>query len=243
MDLRRERIFRLFLAFWILFFVSACVPVLKSNAPELEARAEKIKKISLLSPEIEISEVSAGGMKELRDDWCLAGTQNVVKALSENLKQKGVSVQVLKARKRQQKEIEEINALYRAVTYSIVTHTYWIGQNPNIFPERVTNFDYSVGSVENLLKKEKADGMLIVYGVDEISTTGRKALRAIKAINPFDQAERAGMTSLVIALTDAKGDILWFRTMTNAGGYDLRKDKSANKFVRILLDDFPGGGK
>ena len=148
-----------------------------------------------------------------------------------------------KQRLQLQKEIKEINALYRAVAASIYNHTFWYGQNPNIFPERIKNFDYSIGPVNKLLKRHKADGLLVVYAADEISSSGRKALQVVKALNPFDQVDHGGVTSMVIGLTDRTGAILWFRTLANAGSYDLRDPKSSQAFVRDIFDDYPGGEK
>lgn len=229
--------------FLLVFVISGCLPAIKSNVPELETRAADIKKIVLLSPKVEIYEISAGGVKEKRDAWCSTGRQNVEKALQKTFKEKGVYLSSLKLSKKTKKEIEEINALYRAVAYSIYNHTFFYGQNPNLFPERIQNFDYSIGSVEKLLKKYQADGLLIVYGADEISTKGRKALQVIQTINPFGQGSQAGMTTMVIGLTDTSGSVLWFRTKAHAGGYDLRESESTQVFVKELLSDYPGGGK
>jgi hypothetical protein len=243
MNLTNKSIRYLFLMFSLVFMISGCMPAIKSNVPELEARAADIKKIVLISPKVEICELSAGGVKEKRDNWCSTGEQNVEKALQQAFKEKGVYLNSLKPNNKNRKDIEEINALYRAVAYSIYNHTFFYGQNPNLFPERIENFDYSIGSVENLLKRYNADGLLIVYASDEISTKGRKALQVIQAINPFGQMDEAGVTSMVIGLTDTSGAVLWFRTKANSGGYDLRESESTQAFVRDLLSDYPGGGK
>ena len=48
-----------------------------------------------------------------------------------------------------EEEMEEIYALYNAVSTRIILHT----QGDNKFPEKVENFDYSIGFIENILKR------------------------------------------------------------------------------------------
>jgi len=243
MNLTNKSIGYLASLFSLVFLINGCMPAIKSNVPELEARAANIKKIVLLSPNVEIYSLSAGGVKEKRDSWCSTGRQNIESALQETFKEKGVFLSSLKQNSKNKKDVEEINALYRAVAGSIYDHTFFYGQNPNLFLERIQNFDYSIGSVEKLLKRYNADGLLIVYASDEIPTKGRKALQVIQAINPFGQMDQAAVTAMVIGLTDTSGAVLWFRTKAHSGGYDLRESESTQVFVKELLSDYPGGGK
>jgi hypothetical protein len=225
----------------LLFVVNACAPAIKSNIRELEARTKNMKRIVLLPPEIKICELTAGGVKEKRDDWCETGKKNVENALTETMKGKGLFLGYVKSNRKNKKEIADINALYKAVALSIYNHTFRYEGNTAVFPEKIEKFDYSIGSVEGLLAEQKADGLLIVYGADEISSQGRKALQVFKAINPFDRMDAGGVTSMIICLTDKTGAILWFRTRASAGSYDLRDRKSAYDFVSSVFDDYPGG--
>jgi hypothetical protein len=224
----------------VLLVLAGCMPQIQSNVPELEKKAEKFQKIALLSPHVEISEVSAGGVEEERKDWSEEGRKNIEAAVKDILKEKDVQVKLVKPDKKNKREIEEINNLYRAVAYSIFSHTFYLGQNVNIFLDRVQNFDYSIGPVEKLLKRYKADALLIVYAADEVSTKGRKTLNVVKAINPFGQADY-DTTSLVMGLTDSTGSVLWFRTYGVSGNYDLRDSENTHALVKDVLDDYPRG--
>ncbi|MBI1921706.1 MAG: hypothetical protein HYS23_11585 [Geobacter sp.] len=228
----------------LLMVATGCAPALQNNQDELNGRAKRLKNIVMLSPDTCISELTAGGVKEKRDDWCVTGQSNVERAIIENLQAKHVNVKVLKAGADLEDETDDIKSLYRAVMESIYTHAQFLaGNNINFFPERRKNFDYSVGSLEKLLKKQKADGLLLVHAEDEISSSGRKALRVVQAINPFGVPERAGTTSVEVALADRKGDILWYALFYESGGYDLREFDSTKKFVNAVLEDFPAEGK
>lgn len=236
-------------SFWVLLALmtvvtAGCAPTFQSNREELDIRARKLRNVLLLPPDTKICELSAGGISEQRDDWCSVGRKNMEKAIIENLSGKGISVKVFQVPDDLVNEVDEIKALYQAVKGSIYTHAYyWDGQNPNFFPDRLKNFDYTVGSLDKLLKKQKADGLLLIYAEDEVSTSGRKALRVIQAINPFGTVARSGMTEAVFALTDRKGDILWNNFFYESGGYDLRELDSTKSFVKELLVKFPVEGK
>lgn len=235
--------------FWVLLALVAvamtgCAPTFQSNRAELDIRARKLKNVVLLPPDTKICELSAGGLKEQRDDWCSAGRKNLEKAIIENLSGRGITVKVFQVPADLVSEADEIKTLYQAVKDSIYTHAYyWKGENQNFFPDRMKNFDYTVGSLDKLLKRQKADGLLLIQAEDEVSSSGRKALRVVQAINPFGTAARSGMTNAVIALTDRKGDILWNNFFYESGGYDLRELDSTKSFVKELLDGFPLEGK
>jgi len=233
---------------WVLTMLAlataGCAPTLQSNRAELDTRARKLRNVLLLPPDTKICELSVGGVREQRDDWCAAGRKNLEKAIIENLNGKGISAKVFQVPADMVNEVEEIKALYQAVKDSMYAHAYfWNGRNHNFFPDRLKNFDYTVGSLDKLLKKQKADGLLLVHADDEISSSGRKALRVVQAITPFATAARSGTTEVEIALTDRKGDILWDNFFYESGGYDLREPDSTRKFVKELLGEFPREGK
>jgi hypothetical protein len=211
------------------------------NSGELESRARTLKTIAMLPSEVKISELSAGGISELRDEWSAAGKQNTERAILGILNENRARAVLLQPEAQMKREIEDIMPLFKAVMSSIYTHAY-VGQgNPNVFPGKLEKFDYSIGSLERIVGKHRIDGILIVFGEDEISSTGRKALRIVQAINPFGEAQRSGVTVVAAALVDKSGDILWFNSYAESGGYDLRNYESARDFVRIVLRTFPGG--
>lgn len=210
--------------------------------PDLARRTQGVKTVGLLPPDIKIYELSAGGDTELRDDWSAAGREAVLKALGEAFKERGIAVRPLAVDKDMQGALEDLTALYRAVSYSIVEHTY---KHPP-FQTKLENFDYSVGPVDDVLRRQQADLFLIVYGIDEISTSGRKALRGVGLVLGSvtgQQVLSQGTTALNIALLDRSGAVLWYKIAGDDGGYDLRDSNSARKFVQRLVADFPGMGR
>lgn len=210
--------------------------------PDLARRTKAVRVVGLLPPDIKIYELSAGGVTDLRDDWSATGRETVVRALGEVFKQRGIALKPLAVDKEMQGSIEDLTALYRAVSYSIVEHTY----KTFPFQTKLENFDYSVGPVDDMLRRYQADAFLLVFGIDEISTAGRKALRGVGLVLGSVTGQPVlsqGTTALNIALVDRSGAILWYKISGQDGGYDLRDAKSAKAFVQQLVADFPGVGR
>ncbi len=240
----------LVLCLCLLFVVFGCAPVSYRAHPQFEMRSKDIKTTGLLSPDIKVYEFTAGGMRELRDDWCVKGKDNVQKAMMDCLMEKAFTIKPIAVDPDMEEELSDIYALYRAVNISINLHTRIEGQQ---FPEKVKNFDYSIGSMEKILNRYGGDALFFVTGFDEISTSGRQVLKAVGIIAGVAVAAagvggaiivpRSGITLVSVALVDPSGAILWYNLKANAGGYDLRQTESATKFVREVLADYPGTRK
>lgn len=210
--------------------------------PELDRRAKTVRVVGLLPPDIKIYELSAGGVTELRDEWSAAGRDAVVRGLTAAFAERGVAVKPLGLDKDQQRSMDDVTVLYRAVSSSIIEHTY----KAYPFQTKLERFDYSVGALDALLQKTQADAVVIVYGVDQISTNGRKALRGVGLVLGAVTGQAvvsSGMTALNIALVDRSGTVLWYKIAGDSGGFDLRDDNSARSFVQGLVADFPAVGR
>lgn len=224
--------------------LTACMPAMKipNNYEERAARAAKLDSILLLTPDITVNSLSAGDVKEEMPEWSDQARELVVAAVKAELKAKGREMKLLDPKTRYRETVDDVKDLHLAVMRSIYDHTIYEPGNLNIFPQRIEHFDYTVGSVEEILKAYRVDGMLIVRGEDNISTKGRKALGVVQYINPFSPEQMGGLTFLEATLTDANGDVLWFLIKWNAGGYDLRDPEDSAKFVKEMFEDFEGGG-
>lgn len=225
----------------LLFLAFSCAPKAYRAHPELEVRSTGINNPGFVAPDIKIYELTAGGVRELRDDWSIKAEENVRRATTEGLTEKAAEIKTLTIDKDIEEEMDDIRALYRAVSSSIQLHTY----GPHVFPEKKKHFEYSIGSVERILRKFGSDALIFVYGFDEESTTGRKALHAAGiiagAFTGVVVTPRYAITSVSVALVEESGTILWY--CNSKGGYDLRKPESVAKLVKHILSDFPRLGK
>ncbi len=226
-----------------LFTLTACATSggIPSNYDQRAARAAELQSVLLLTPDITVNSLSAGDVKEEMPEWSEQARQIVIEAVKAEMASRGRKLKILDPKTRYRKTVNEVRDLHLAVMSSIYDHTIYQPGNLEVFPQRIEHFDYSVGSVEKLLKAYRVDGMLIIRGEDNISTGGRKALGVVAALNPFSQGQMGGMTFLEITLTDARGDVLWYALKWNAGDYDLRDSEEAVRFVRDTFEDFEEG--
>lgn len=102
----------------LLFLAAGCATTTKTIHPEFETRSRDIKTAGLISPDIKIYELTAGGLRELKDDWCAKGKENVQRAVIECLREKPLEIKPISIDKEMEEEVEEIYALYRAVSAS-----------------------------------------------------------------------------------------------------------------------------
>lgn len=243
MTLRPRRFRELLTVLGLLFIAFGCAPKAYRAHPELEMRSKDINTPGLIFPDVKIYELTAGGVRELRDDWSIKGQENVLGAMTEYYKEKEAEIKPLTIDGEIKEEMEDIQALYRAVSSSIRLHTY----GPYVFPEKKKNFEYSIGPIDRILEHFGADALIFVYGIDEISTTGRKALQAtsviVGAFTGVVIMPRSGITALSVALVEQPGTILWYCIKSSQGGYDLRKPESTSSIVENVLRDFPRLGK
>jgi hypothetical protein len=131
-------------------------------------RSKEVTSAALISPDIKVYEFTAGGVRELRDDWCSKGKDNVKEAAIKCLQEKLADVKPTPVSQEVEEELEEVYALYKAVCQHTVPHLRTHG-----FPERkrilITLSAQSKGS----WKTENGTCDLCL-GSDEISTSGER---------------------------------------------------------------------
>lgn len=199
-----------------------------------------------MPPKVDVYQITAGGVKEKIDQWTTEAQENIMAAIENQLTERlGCVVQFFSDLSRSEEvvaDLENIQALFDAVNASILVHTY--GPPDQVFPEKITNFDYSLGLEVNALA-EQADALLFVRGVDHISTGGRKTLQTIGSVflsvlSGVAVIPQGGFTAVSIALVDADtGSLLWYSFNSSGGRDDLRDRGDASGFMRGVFKGFP----
>jgi len=225
----------------IIFLISGtgCVPETYRKHPQYESRIGEIRNAGTLPVDVRVYELTAGGVTELRDDWCETGRTNIEYALTESIQKTSLNLSFLTIDEKLKAEIDDLQSLYRAVHESIVMHTY---DPNNLFPHKKENFVYSLGAIDDILEKLGVDSLIFVYGSDEISSGGRQALIAtgiiIGLFTGIMVAPRSGITEVSVAIVDRTGDILLFN-LNRSGGHDLREKDSSFDIMSNLISTLP----
>lgn len=207
--------------------------------PDLAVRMKDIKTIAVVRPDIKVFELSTGGVKELRQEWCDECRMKVQAAFLVEFQRFGYDIKILDLSEDTSADLREILLLYGNVVTSVLRHSY---DGPQLFPAKKTNFDYTLGPIDNLLQPAGADALLLIQGVDEISSAGRKTMQTFGVLVGLAAGvvvtPNMGQTVMIVGLVDRSGDLLWFNIRGGSGGYDLREPESVSKLVSQSLESF-----
>jgi len=201
----------------LLILTAGCSLASHNLHPEYNNRISSIKNPVLLMSDVNMYQITPDGRATRRDDWSALGRKNLQDAITQNLKRRQGNLMPLTKTDRTSQEIEEVIALYKLVHETMDQQIF--GASRNISKER--GFQYSLGSMETILRRFGADAAIFITGYDKISARGRKSM-------------------LDLAIADRSGAILYYSVSGTIKGNDLRDPASAQLMVRSLLSGISG---
>jgi hypothetical protein len=216
---------------------AACVdkaPATQQKITEFN-REVHAPRILLMPVDIELSELTAGGLNEPKADWTEAARENVREALRAQQAERGnamIEFDESSVSAAQEDTLREISKLHGVVGSTIALNR--IAQ----LPTKAGKFDWSLGpDVRQLRERYDADYALFLYVRDSYASSGRVALIVVAAIARINvqAGQQVGYASLVDLNT---GDIVWFNRLARPSG-DLRTREPAQETVRELLKGLP----
>lgn len=227
------------LAAWILLlvFLALSHPAAaqsKNRAPGFEA-LPKNATVVIMPTDIELFEISAGGVPEPKADWTDAASKHFRAAL--NAKRKLLDIKSVVLSDQDADEVAEINALHAAVARAISMHHFGTGFLQ--LPTKDGKLDWSLGEPVRLIKqKTGADYAFFSWIRDSYASGERIATMIAFALLGVGMSggTQVGYASLVDLNT---GKILWFNRLVRASG-DLREADKATETLGVLLENFPG---
>lgn len=229
----------------IAFFLVGCAaaPIRKNSRFDSYFQNGE-KTVSVVPVSIKFYKLTAGGVPEQMDEWDIQSDALFKTAIMEKLdSSRKIKIKILDEdtlNSDLKTFLDEQTGLYRAVSQSIIAHTYMEG---NIFPLKLKNFDYTLGPQLNRINDFiPCDTILFISGTTTYWTGGRVFLGVCGAL-------LGAATGIVVlpgdvpdwvsaALVDSKtGDIIWFRYMgaPNCQIGDLRDKKTVSKTVNYLF--------
>ena len=205
----------------------------------LQSNSKLPKKVVVLPVDIEVMEVSAGGVKEEVPQWSAKASKNVFKSLSAAIR-KDPTMRELRVPKLSRKSsgvVDEHMALYKLVV-NTASNIGW--------EHKIRRFDYSIGpGLKSLRRATGADAAVMVYGRDYVSTAGRKAKAVagnIPIINIFTgPPPKLGHSYIHIGVVDLRtGDLLWMNSEYRDGASNLQDYGDANDMIEEIIEWYPG---
>jgi hypothetical protein len=190
-------------------------------------------KVMVAPLDVELFEVSAGGVLAPRADWTEAAGRHMGEALKRKVASLGVAAQFIDERVAD--EQAELLRLHGAVASAISTHH----MGPLKLPTKEDRLDWTFGDVLRPLREASgARYGLFTWMRDSYATSERKAMMVGLALLGIGVGGgvQVGYASLVDLET---GQVLWFNQVISGVG-DLRDEKSAASSVDSLMVGFPG---
>ena len=204
----------------------------------LQKKPSLPKKVVVLPVNIEVVEVTAGGVEEKVPDWSNEANQSVLKSLSTAIGKQGLKeLATPPFSGASAVNVDEHLALYK-LSVNTVSRLGW--------KHKISHFDYSIGpGLREVADKTGADTAILVYGRDYVSTAGRKARAVagnIPIVNIFTgPAPQLGHSYIHVGVVDLKtGDLLWMNSNYREGSTNLRDPDDAAKMINAIFKWYPG---
>lgn len=226
------------LAVWILLlvFLALLHPAAaqsRNRAPGFEA-LPKGATVVIMPADIELFEISAGGVLEPKADWTDAASKHFAAVL--NAKKQLLDIKSVVLSDQDADEVAEINALHAAVARAISMHHF--GAESFQLPTKDGKLDWSLGEpVRAIKQKTGAEYAFFTWIRDSYASGERIATMigfALLGVG-VSGGKQVGYASLVDLNT---GKILWFNRLLRASG-DLREADKAAETLNVLLENFP----
>jgi hypothetical protein len=218
--------------------VGACTQTRSYQAAITDGAPPDAQRVLLLPPDIELSELSAGGVLTPKAAWTETAKSNIDTAIDAALADRVASI-VPYARPADDdpssREFIKLEKLNQVVGQSIMAHKY---SQPDLLPTKKDMFDWSLGPGIGLLARDtNADHALFVHFRDTFSSDDRRALQIFAAVLGvgIPGGTQVGFASIVDLKT---GDVVWFNRLISTVG-DLRKPDKAGEAVDTLLSEAP----
>lgn len=200
------------------------------------AALPKDAKVAIAPLDVELFELSAGGVLAPKADWTDAANKHMGAALKKKVGALGLSTQFIDDK--QADDHAEVLHLYGAVARAISSHH----MGPVKLPTKDDKLDWSFGDAFRPLREATgARYGLFTWMRDSYASAERKAMMVGLALLGVGVGGgvQVGYASLIDLET---GQVLWFNQSISAFG-DLRDAASATGSIDGLLQGFPGAGE
>ena len=203
--------------------------------PRRGDRAEQLpanSRILIMQPDVQLSVLTAGGQPEPREDWSIAGRDNLARSLAEAVTRENHVVSTLDPQTAMEGRIGQIIRLHDSVGGAIIF-------NETLkLPTLRGNPQWTLGEgVQELATTYQADYALFTVARGSYASGARAAV-AIVGLVAGVYIPMGGQQTFVSLVNLHTGEIVWFG-FESAGGSDMRERLGASAVVAKLLSDAP----
>lgn len=226
----------------LLLAVAPAATAYSKNRVATDANGQPVRisgSVVVVEPNIELSEVLAGGVEEPRKEWSEAARRLYPEEVHRRLQAAGVAVRPdydVPDDLPSDTRLGQILRLNEAVSISVLAYT---SPGNRLATKKGKRLDWTLGpGVEELRKATGADYALFTYMRDSYTSSGRKALRVVGLLllgGDIGGGRQVGVTTLVDLRT---GQVVWFNFLAKQTG-DLRDAAGAQQTAKNMLEGIP----
>ncbi|MEK9752795.1 MAG: hypothetical protein VW338_06235 [Rhodospirillaceae bacterium] len=217
--------------------LSAC-QTLNYYKSERLGRADSSRSILIMPPDVELSELSAGGVTVAKADWTNQAREHMDKALKRVFGERqalAIGYKHTAADDDPTAPVTQLIKLHNVVGRSAISHYSFEGLH---LPSKHGKFDWTLGNeTKRLARQYGANFALFTHIRDSYTSGGRAAVIIAAAL--LGVGVQGGQQFGFATLVDLRsGEIVWFNVLAR-GSVDLRQYTPDEETVRALLEKFP----
>ena len=227
---------RYLLGVGLVALLAGCATPVQRQTTDLRREAGKTPTIVVMPLDVELAQLTAGGLPEPHSEWTEAALKHMRDALEVEARSYKVKLTDFHPERGSAEDRQtslDLVKLHRAVGGAVLVHQYIQGL---ALPSKDGKFDWSLGpSVAAISRSHEADYALFLFVRDSYATAGRMAVMVIGALMGVGMqgGTQVGFASVVDLKT---GDIVWFNRLARPQG-DLRTPEAAAETVKALVSD------
>ncbi|MBR9986457.1 MAG: hypothetical protein KFF68_11150 [Desulfosarcina sp.] len=195
--------------------VSGCTFTSERLHPQFPSYRQSMGVMLVLVPEIGIFEQMPDGSRLFQDVRSQEVQRHAQQSIVRQLQARRFTVKTADPRMMQSPELRSVTSLFRSVNRSIQLHTF----GPQPYPAKLNAFEYHLGPVAEILKANRADGLVLALG--------HQTARAQPVKN-----------WLSIAVVEPDGRIIWYGLQGDHQKFNLQTADGLTALVETTLVNF-----
>ena len=196
-------------------FITGCTYTSERVHPQFPGYRQTMGVMLVLVPEIGIFEQMPDGSRLFQDIESQEAQRQAQQSIARQLEARHFTVQTADTRMMQSSELLAVTSLFRSVNRSIQLHTF----GPQLYPDKLSAFEYHLGPVTEILKTNRADGLVLALGHQTAS------------VQPIKNW-------LSIAVVEPEGRIIWYGLQGDHQQFNLQTSEGMTALVATTLVNF-----
>lgn len=205
----------LYTVFLIGIFFCGCAYQSERIHPQFSNRYQSMGAMLVLQPEIRIFKQMPDGGQLYQENQSLRAQHNAQASIIRELRDRAFTVRTMEAIPSVQAAVAEVTNLFRSVNRSIQLHTF----GPQIYPAKLDAFEYSLGSVADLLEAAGADALVMAIGFQTGSETPDNKWFSLAVIDP-------------------QGSVMWYNLTSMPAPFGFQNQTGVSALVAKTMHNF-----